>query len=62
RFEVPIGERIAAIRAQKAAERARAKEKAAQKAQRETEERHRAAQKAARPAHGLRSRVHRRGR
>ena len=33
RFEIPIGERIAAIRARKAEERARAKEKAARKAQ-----------------------------
>ncbi|HYE45696.1 MAG TPA: DEAD/DEAH box helicase, partial [Caulobacter sp.] len=43
RFEVPIGERIAAIRARKAEERARAKAKAERKAQREAEE-------AARPA------------
>jgi ATP-dependent RNA helicase RhlE len=38
RFEIPLGERIAAIRARKAEERARAREKAARKVQRETEE------------------------
>jgi len=45
RFEVPIQERIAEIRARKAEERARAKAKAERKAQREAEE-------AARPARG----------
>jgi ATP-dependent RNA helicase RhlE len=50
RFEVPIAERIAEIRARKAQERARAKEKAARKAQRQTEEQGRTASKpAARP-------------
>ena len=49
RFEVPIAERIAEIRARKAQERARAKEKAARKAQRQTEEQARAAGKPARP-------------
>jgi ATP-dependent RNA helicase RhlE len=39
RFEIPIAERIAAIRARKAEERARAKAKAEKKAQREAEER-----------------------
>jgi ATP-dependent RNA helicase RhlE len=39
RFEIPIQERIAAIRARKAEERARAKAKAEKKAQREAEER-----------------------
>ncbi|HEX4965465.1 MAG TPA: DEAD/DEAH box helicase [Thermoanaerobaculia bacterium] len=38
RFEIPIAERIAAIRARKAEERARAKAKAEKKAQREAEE------------------------
>ena len=38
RFEVPIGERIAAIRERKREERARAKEKADRKAQREAEQ------------------------
>ncbi len=38
RFEIPIEERIAAIRARKAEERARAKAKAERKAQREAEE------------------------
>ena len=62
RFEVPIGERIAAIRARKAEERARAKEKATRKVQHDVQERERAAQKAARPAQGPLSRTHRRGR
>ncbi|HKH49655.1 MAG TPA: DEAD/DEAH box helicase [Thermoanaerobaculia bacterium] len=39
RFEVPLGERIATLRARRAEERARAREKAERKAQRETEER-----------------------
>jgi ATP-dependent RNA helicase RhlE len=47
RFEVPIGERIAALRSRKAEERARGREKAAAKAQREAEERERAARRAA---------------
>jgi ATP-dependent RNA helicase RhlE len=58
RFEIPIAERIAAIRARKAEERARARAKAEKKAQREAEEKARAEQRArqkgerhARPAH-----------
>jgi ATP-dependent RNA helicase RhlE len=47
RFEVPIGERIAEIRARKAEERARAKAKAERKAQREAEEAARGQAKAA---------------
>ena len=47
RFEVPIGERIAALRSRKAEERSRGREKAAAKAQREAEERERAARRAA---------------
>ncbi|HET7564191.1 MAG TPA: DEAD/DEAH box helicase [Gemmatimonadaceae bacterium] len=47
RFEVPLAERIAAIRARKAEERARAKAKAERKAQREAEERERAARRTA---------------
>ena len=47
RFEVPIGERIAALRSRKAEERSRGRAKAAAKAQREAEERERAARKAA---------------
>ena len=47
RFEVPIGERIAALRSRKAEERSRGREKAAAKAQREAEDRERAARKAA---------------
>ncbi len=39
RFEIPIGERIAAIRARKAEERARAKAKAERKAQNQAQER-----------------------
>ncbi|HEV8583114.1 MAG TPA: DEAD/DEAH box helicase [Thermoanaerobaculia bacterium] len=42
RFEIPIAERIAAIRARKAEERARARAKAEKKAQREAEEKARA--------------------
>ncbi|HEX6964388.1 MAG TPA: DEAD/DEAH box helicase [Gemmatimonadaceae bacterium] len=56
RFEVPLAERIAAIRARKAEERARAKAKAERKAQREVEERERQARRTAaskeRPASG----------
>ncbi|HET8656696.1 MAG TPA: DEAD/DEAH box helicase [Longimicrobiaceae bacterium] len=48
RLEVPLQERIAAIRARKAQERARAKEKAERKAQREAEEAARVAAKAGR--------------
>ncbi len=48
RFEVPIGERIAAIRARKAEERARAKAKAERKAG------HGSSQPASRPAHPAR--------
>ncbi|HEX9945550.1 MAG TPA: DEAD/DEAH box helicase, partial [Thermoanaerobaculia bacterium] len=61
RFEIPIQERIAALRARRAEERARAKAKAEKKAQREAEEKARAEQKArqqgernARPAHAPR--------
>jgi len=50
RFEVPIGERIAAIRARKAEERARAKAKAERKAQRESEEKGRTERRSATPA------------
>jgi ATP-dependent RNA helicase RhlE len=49
RFEVPLAERIAAIRARKAEERARAKAKAERKAQREAEEAARLAGRGARP-------------
>src|SRR6185436_9281739 len=38
RFEIPLGERIASLRARRAEERARAREKAERKAQREAEE------------------------
>ena len=58
RFEIPIEERIAAIRARKAEERARAKAKAERRAQREAEEKLRAEERMrqqgernARPAH-----------
>src|SRR6185295_5890294 len=58
RFEIPVSERIAAIRARKAEERARARAKAEKKAQREAEEKVRAEERArqkgernARPAH-----------
>jgi ATP-dependent RNA helicase RhlE len=60
RFEVPIGERIAAIRARKAEDRARAKAKAEVKAQREAEEQRRREEKAARAAQAPASRLHRR--
>jgi ATP-dependent RNA helicase RhlE len=46
RFEIPIGERIAAIRARKAEERARAKAKAERKAQHQAQERARLEEKA----------------
>jgi ATP-dependent RNA helicase RhlE len=49
RFEIPIGERIAAIRARKAEERARAKEKAARKSQREADEKARGGSRAPAP-------------
>ena len=45
RFEIPLQERIAAIRARRAEERARAKEKAERKAQREAEEKARLEEK-----------------
>lgn len=45
RFEIPIGERIAALRSRRAEERARAREKAERKAQREAEEQTRRADK-----------------
>ncbi len=61
RFEIPINERIAAIRARKAEERARARAKAEKRAQREAEEKLRAEERArqqgersARPAHAPR--------
>jgi ATP-dependent RNA helicase RhlE len=50
RFEVPIAERIAAIRARKAEERKRAREKAERRAAQGNAERVRAAQRAGRPA------------
>jgi ATP-dependent RNA helicase RhlE len=52
RFEVPIGERIKEIRARKAADRERAKQKAEAKAQREADETARRAAKADRSAQG----------
>lgn len=52
RFEIPIAERIAAIRARKAEERARARAKAERKAQREAEEHARLVEKAERKARG----------
>ena len=48
RFEIPLQERIASIRARKAEERARAREKAEKKAQREAEEKARIEQKSKR--------------
>jgi ATP-dependent RNA helicase RhlE len=45
RFEIPLGERIAALRARRAEERARAREKAERKAQREAEEQARRGEK-----------------
>ncbi len=50
RFEVPLAERIANLRARRAEERARAKEKAERKAQREAEEQARRAEQARRKA------------
>jgi ATP-dependent RNA helicase RhlE len=50
RFEVPIADRIAAIRARKAAERQRAREKAERRTAHEASERARQQQKATRPA------------
>jgi ATP-dependent RNA helicase RhlE len=52
RFEIPLQERIAAIRARRAEERARAKAKAEKKAQREAEEKARVDEKAKRRAEG----------
>jgi ATP-dependent RNA helicase RhlE len=52
RFEVPLQERIAAIRARRAEERARAKAKAEKKAQREAEEKARLEEKTRRRAEG----------
>jgi ATP-dependent RNA helicase RhlE len=49
RFEVPLGERIANLRARRAEERARAREKAERKAQREAEEQARRGDKGRRP-------------
>jgi ATP-dependent RNA helicase RhlE len=51
RFEVPIADRIAAIRARKAAERQRAREKAERRTAHETAQRAREPQKANRAAH-----------
>ncbi|RPH55677.1 DEAD/DEAH box helicase [bacterium] len=56
RFEIPIQERIAAIRARKAEERARAREKAERKAQRQAEEKARLEEKARRKAEQSNSR------
>jgi ATP-dependent RNA helicase RhlE len=52
RFEIPLQERIAAIRARRAEERARAKAKAEKKAQREAEEKARLEEKARRRTEG----------
>ncbi|HEY0511222.1 MAG TPA: DEAD/DEAH box helicase [Thermoanaerobaculia bacterium] len=52
RFEIPIQERIASIRARRAEERARAREKAEKKAQREAEEKARVEQKTRRKGDG----------
>jgi ATP-dependent RNA helicase RhlE len=60
RFEVPIAERIAAIRARKAEERARAKEKAARRAAREAGHTH--VPPAARPQPHAHERPHAHGR
>jgi ATP-dependent RNA helicase RhlE len=62
RFEIPIGERVAAMRARKADDRVRAKANAAKRAQHETDERERAARAAARPPRSRLTRLHRRGR
>ncbi len=62
RFEVPIGERIAAIRAKKAEDRARARAKAERAARHEADLQRRAAEKAARPPAPMGSRRHQRGR
>ena len=62
RFEVPIGERLAAIRARKADDRARARVNAQRRAARDTNERERPAPKAEPPRSPLGSRTHRRGR
>jgi ATP-dependent RNA helicase RhlE len=52
RFEIPLQERIASIRARRAEERARAREKAEKKTQREAEEKARLEQKAKRRPDG----------
>ena len=52
RFEVPIAERIAAIRARKAAERQRAREKAERRAAHHAAEQARAGRRSTMPAHG----------
>ena len=62
RFEIPIGERVAAIRAKKAEDRARSRAKSDRKAEHDAAERKRVAEKAARPATSPLSRYHRRGR
>jgi ATP-dependent RNA helicase RhlE len=62
RFEIPIGERVAAIRAKKAEDRARSRAKSDRKTEHDAAERKRAAEKAARPATSPLSRYHRRGR
>ncbi len=51
RFEVPLAERIAAIRARKAEERRRAKEKAERRAAHEAAHKPRAAHRSSGPAH-----------
>ena len=62
RFEIPIGERVAAIRARKADDRMRARANAAKKAQHEADERERQTKAAARPPRSRLTRLHRRGR
>ena len=63
RFEIPIGERIAAIRARKAEDRVKAKAREARKAHHEVQERERAEKKAAQPPRSpLAGRLYRRGR
>ena len=60
RFEVPIAERIAQIRARKAQERQRAREKAERRTAHESSMRAREAQKASRPSHPAPAAAHRR--
>ncbi len=61
RFEIPIGERIAAIRAKKAEDRARSKAKAERAANTQADQRRRAEEKAARAPSSPLSRGRRRG-